>query len=65
MKYATLAAMAALLLATGCSLSGPATEPVQGCDWTAYILVGKDDVLTEKTASDILVHNETRKRICG
>ena len=64
MKYAILAAMAAALV-SGCSLSGPATEPVQGCDWTAYILVGEGDVLTEETAADILVHNETRKRICG
>ena len=68
MKSALLAAMMGSLLLTGCSLtgrSGAVTEEANGCAWTSYIFVSKDDQLTEETATDILAHNEARKEKCG
>lgn len=56
-----LAVIAALLL-TSCATGGGATD---GCEWTRYILVSQDDVLTEGTATQLLVHNETRAFVCG
>ena len=63
MKFLITAALVGLLL-TGCGKNGPATTALNGCDWTAYILVGKGDVLTEATAGDILAHNLQRQRHC-
>lgn len=59
---------ASALLLTSCAGSGPAIDPkraLNGCDWTKYVMVGKDDTLTEATAKQILAHNRTRKKICG
>ena len=58
-KKASIALVSLLL--TACATSGPATD---GCEWTRYILVGRQDVLTEDTARQILAHNETREQIC-
>lgn len=56
-------ALASALLLSGCATGGRATT--DGCEWTRPILVGRDDVLTEATAAEILAHNETGSRICG
>lgn len=60
-----LAMVAVVMLLSGCATSGPVIEVVDtGCDWTAPILISKQDVLTDGTAEQILIHNETWKRIC-
>ena len=68
MKYLSLAVLTSVVLLTSCTGSGPAIDPqraLNGCDWTKFIRVGKDDKITEATAKEILTHNRTRKRICG
>lgn len=56
-------ALASALLLSACATPGPV--PSDGCAWTRPILVGRDDVLTEDTAGQILAHNESGARICG
>lgn len=51
-----------LSLLAGCSTSGAGTD---GCAWARPIFPSRQDRLTDDTASQILVHNETGKRICG
>lgn len=68
MKYASclrsLTAIACLLL-TACATSGPATEVVDaGCYWTRPIYISREDILTDETARQILVHNETWELRC-
>lgn len=53
---------AAVLLLTGCATNSGATD---GCEWTRYILVSREDVLTEGTAQQILAHNLTRQKVCS
>lgn len=36
-----------------------------GCKWTRPILIDKSDKLAPETSSQILVHNETGRRLCG
>jgi uncharacterized lipoprotein YajG len=54
--------LASLLLLAGCSTTGRATD---GCAWARPILPSRQDRLTDGTASQILIHNETGQRICG
>jgi hypothetical protein len=56
-------ALVSALLLSACATGGPV--PSDGCAWTRPILVGRDDVLTEDTAAQVLAHNETGARICG
>lgn len=51
-----------LVLLTSCAGTGAGTS---GCEWVRPVYVSKSDVLTERTAQDLLVHNEVWKRICG
>ena len=51
-------------LLTGCALTGP-TVIDTGCDWTRPIYVSRADVLTDRTAEQILAHNETGRKRCG
>ena len=51
--------MLALFLAS-CGIIGGGDD----CSWTKPILVADEDVLTEATARDILVHNEVWERLC-
>lgn len=68
MRYANClrtATATACLLLTACAATGPATEVVDaGCYWTAPIYVSQADDLTDETARQILVHNETWARRC-
>jgi hypothetical protein len=50
------------LCATGCATSGRVIDT--GCSWVRPIMVSKQDVLTDGTASQILTHNETWQRVC-
>lgn len=54
----------ACLLLTACATSGPATVVDAGCYWTRPIYIGREDVLTDETARQILVHNETWELRC-
>ena len=52
---------------TGCATIGQGTSEetaANGCEWTAYILVSKQDELTEGTARQILAHNQIRQTVC-
>lgn len=55
------------LFASGCVTNGPARIEVvdTGCAWTRPVYVSNQDVLTEKTATQILVHNETWELRCS
>jgi hypothetical protein len=59
----------ALLIATAVLSAGCATEylgPGQMvCDWAAPIRPSRADQLTDSTAGQILIHNETGARLCG
>jgi hypothetical protein len=48
-------------------LAGCATEPgaTFECDWAAPIRPSRTDHLSEGTARQILIHNETGVRLCG
>jgi len=50
--------------ATGCATT---TAPVQPdfCATAKAIYVGKDDVITDATAREILEHNLTGQKLCG
>lgn len=52
------------LLVSGCATNGRLTER-SGCAWARPVLVSHDDVLSDLTARQILVHNETGRRMCG
>lgn len=56
-----LIAVAVLALA-GCAHTQSSSN---GCEWTRYILVSNEDVLTEGTAQQILAHNTTRQSVCS
>lgn len=63
MKLRTMCAGLALaLLLTGCAEIGPATEG--SCAAFRPIYVSRADALTDGTAEQILVHNETGARLC-
>jgi len=48
-------------LLTSCGTSGHATDFA----WTRPIYISRADVLTDGTAREILVHNETGGEMCG
>ena len=48
-------------LLTSCGTSGHATD----CAWARPIYISRADVLTDGTAREILVHNETGGEMCG
>jgi hypothetical protein len=50
-----------LALLTGCAATGPAIDP---CGAWRPIYVSRADVLTDETARQVLVHNETGRRLC-
>lgn len=59
--------MASLLIscvATGCVTTEPVGVGYEFCDIAAPIYIGRQDVLTDKTADQILALNETWKRLC-
>lgn len=63
MRWKTMCVGLALaLLLTGCATGGPATEG--GCAAFQPIYVSRADTLTDGTAEQILVHNETGGRLC-
>jgi hypothetical protein len=51
------------VLIAGCGIDPGATDVA--CDWAAPIRPSRADQLTEDTARQILIHNETGARICG
>lgn len=51
--------MLGLFLAS-CGIIGSGDD----CSWARPILVADEDVLSEETARDILVHNEVWERLC-
>lgn len=53
---------ASLILLAGCETNGVGTS---GCEWVRPVYISKADVLTERTAQDLLVHNELWQRICS
>lgn len=56
----------ALLLLTGCATVQPQTQLVDtSCNWVKPIYVSKKDVLTDGTASQILIHDKKWKTFCG
>ena len=57
------ALIASLILLAGCGTSGPV--PNDPCGPFRPIYVGKDDVLTEATARDLLAHNRTGATLCN
>lgn len=64
MKWSARWGLLALMLsATSCASGGPGTRP--GCEWAKPIFVSRSDVLTDRTAAEILEHNKTWVRICG
>jgi hypothetical protein len=51
-----------VLLLTGCATSGRA---ISYCDITGPVYISKKDQLTDETARQILLHNETWSRVCA
>ena len=49
-------------LVSGCTSTGPG--PSEYCHLTGFIYVSEGDILTDRTAIEILKHNELRKEIC-
>lgn len=49
---------------TGCVTTEPVGVGYEFCDIAAPIYIGRQDVLTDKTADQILALNETWKRLC-
>lgn len=43
-------------------IAGCATDP---CNWAKPINPSRSDALTDGTARQILIHNETGARVCG
>ncbi len=62
-KTMCVLALTSALLLSACGTAGPV--PSDGCGWARPILVGRDDVLTEPTAAQVLAHNETGAAVCG
>ena len=63
MRY--LIAIAALMMLVGCS-NKPDTQIVDtSCSWVKPIFIGKGDKLTNKTAEEILAHDDKWKQFCG
>lgn len=59
-KLFALSLMAPLLMS--CAATGVG---IDSCAWTAPIHVSAEDILTEETARQILIHNRTGRRLCG
>lgn len=57
----TISLLLILTSVSGCAANGLG----DGCSWTRFIYMSKDDKLTERTTDAILAHNETRAKICG
>ena len=57
------APLASLILLGACATNGHV--PNDPCGPFRPIYVGKDDVLTEATARDLLVHNRAGRELCG
>ena len=53
-----------LIPLAACATNGPAPS-ADPCGPFRAIYVGKDDVLTEATARDLLAHNRTGATLCG
>ena len=68
--YTELVMLSLVAQLTSCGTAGhetkPAPQPVidPACAAFSAIYVSRDDVLTDGTAKQILVHNETWKRLC-
>ncbi len=63
MRY--LISIAALMMLVGCS-NKPDTQIVDtSCSWVKPIFIGKGDKLTNKTAEEILAHDDKWKLFCG
>ena len=61
MKYLSLfLVLVSVMFLASCGIIGGGDD----CSWTRPILVGDEDVLSEATARDILVHNEVWERLC-
>lgn len=56
--------LALVPLLSSCATNGRVIEG-NACAWARPILVSRQDVLTDPTARQILVHNETGRRLCG
>lgn len=57
---------AAALLVSACGTGGHATKVIDaGCYWAKPIFISSQDTLTEDTADQILIHNETGNKRCG
>lgn len=64
-SYLTLPILVfALTALAGCAAFQPKVIDT-GCVWASPIYVSKADILTDGTATQILKHNETGKRLCG
>ena len=54
-----------LVCLTGCA-RGPETQIVDtSCSWVKPIFINKADKLTDKTAGEILAHDDKWKQFCG
>ena len=63
MRY--LLVIAALMMLVGCA-SKPDTQLVDtSCSWVKPIFIDKGDKLTNKTAEEILAHDDKWKQFCG
>lgn len=54
--------LVSLILLSACGSAGPVTD---ACGPWRPILISRADALTEETARQILIHNETGARLCG
>ena len=62
MLRSVLMILAVAGLVSACTSTGPGQS--EYCHLTGFIYVAEDDVLSDRTAIDILKHNELRKEIC-
>lgn len=61
MKYAWMSMVCLMLMLGACSTNGAGTDI---CSIMEPILISKDDILTDETARQILIHNEFYDRVC-
>jgi len=57
---------AAIVTCATIFLAGCGTPMInRSCDWAMPIRPSQEDVLTDQTALELLIHNETGARLCG
>lgn len=60
-----LAVLLTSFVVTGCATTKTPPANPDYCAVAKPLYIGKDDVITDATARDILEHNKTGQKLCG